>query len=78
LIYEAIAELPLEIESYTLERLEQPVSSEFTRVTSVIRLRGRSEEGIGEDVVYDAEDHDLQLQRGPLLPLGGTHTVDDF
>jgi L-alanine-DL-glutamate epimerase-like enolase superfamily enzyme len=78
LIYEAIAELPLEIESYTLERLEQPVSSEFTRVTSVIRLRGRSEEGIGEDVVYDAEDHDLQLQRGPLLPLGGIHTVDDF
>jgi L-alanine-DL-glutamate epimerase-like enolase superfamily enzyme len=78
LIYEAIAELPLEIESYTLERLEQPVSSEFTRVTSVIRLRGRNEEGIGEDVVYDAEDHDLQLQRGPLLPLGGTHTVDDF
>ena len=76
--YEAIAELPLEIESHTLGRLERPVSSEFTRVTSVIRLQGQGEEGIGEDVVYDAEDQDLQQQRGPVLPLGGTHTVDRF
>jgi L-alanine-DL-glutamate epimerase-like enolase superfamily enzyme len=78
LTYDTIAELPLEIESYTLERLERPVSSEFTRVTSVLRLQGGGEEGIGEDVVYDAEDHDLQQQRGPVLPLGGTHTVDRF
>ena len=76
--YEEIAELPLEIESYALERLERPVSSEFTRVTSVIRLQGQGEEGIGEDVVYDGEDHDLQQQKGPVLPLGGTHTVDRF
>jgi hypothetical protein len=78
LSYGAIAELPLEIESYELERLERPVSSEFTRVTTVIHLRGAREEGIGEDVVYDAIDHGAQQEAGPVLPLAGRHTVDGF
>jgi L-alanine-DL-glutamate epimerase-like enolase superfamily enzyme len=76
--YDVIADLPLELESYAFERLERPVSSEFTRVTTVIRLQGRGEEGIGEDVVYDAEDHALQQERGPVLPLAGSHTLDGF
>jgi L-alanine-DL-glutamate epimerase-like enolase superfamily enzyme len=76
LIYEALAHLPLEIESYTLDRLEMPVSSDFTRVTTVIRLRGGGHEGIGEDVVYDTEAHDLQQEKGPVLPLAGEHTFD--
>jgi L-alanine-DL-glutamate epimerase-like enolase superfamily enzyme len=78
LSYEAIAALPLEIESYELERLERPVSSEFTRVTTVIRLRGRDEEGVGEDVTYEAEHHDAQQRAGPVLPIAGKHTLDDF
>jgi L-alanine-DL-glutamate epimerase-like enolase superfamily enzyme len=76
LIYEALARLPLEIESYTLDRLEMPVSSDFTRVTTVIRLRGGGHEGIGEDVVYDAEAHDLQQEKGPVLPLAGESTFE--
>jgi L-alanine-DL-glutamate epimerase-like enolase superfamily enzyme len=76
LIYETLARLPLEIESYTLDRLEMPVSSDFTRVTTVIRLRGGGHEGIGEDVVYDTEAHDLQQEKGPVLPLAGEHTFD--
>jgi L-alanine-DL-glutamate epimerase-like enolase superfamily enzyme len=76
--YDVIADLPLELESYAFERLERPVSSEFTRVTTVIRLQGRGEVGIGEDVVYDAEDHALQQERGPVLPLAGSHTLDGF
>jgi hypothetical protein len=78
LSYDAIAELPLEVDSYTLERLERPVSSEFTRVTTVIRLRGRGQEGIGEDVVYDAEAQDAQQEAGPVLALAGAHTIDSF
>jgi L-alanine-DL-glutamate epimerase-like enolase superfamily enzyme len=78
LSYDTIADIPLEIDSYALERLERPVSSEFTRVTTVIRLRGRGKEGIGEDVVYDAEAHDAQQQAGPVLPLIGEHTLDGF
>jgi L-alanine-DL-glutamate epimerase-like enolase superfamily enzyme len=73
-----LRDLPLEIDDYALERLEQDVSSAFTRVSTVIRLRGGGEEGIGEDVVYDAEDHDAAQQAGPTLPLAGRHTLGSF
>ena len=76
--YGLVAGLPLEVESYELDRLERPVSSEFTRVTTVIRLLGGGEEGIGEDVVYDTADHDAQQEAGPTLPLAGRHTLDGF
>jgi L-alanine-DL-glutamate epimerase-like enolase superfamily enzyme len=78
LTYDLVAGLSLEVDSYALERLERPVSSEFARVTTVIRLGGGGEEGIGEDVVYDAEAHDAQQQAGPVLPLAGRHTLDGF
>ena len=47
------------IDDYALERLQRDVSSDFTRVSTVIRLRGGGEEGVGEDVTYDAADHDV-------------------
>ncbi len=70
--------LELEIDDYALERLEQPVSSDFLRVTTVIRLRGGGEEGVGEDVVYDEEDHDAAQEAGPALPLAGRWTLESF
>ena len=73
-LYDAVAELPLRIESYELERLEQPVSSNFTRVSTVIHLRGAGEEGVGEDVTYDAAQHPPPAD----LPLAGEHTLDSF
>jgi L-alanine-DL-glutamate epimerase-like enolase superfamily enzyme len=76
--WEALAALPLEVESYGLDRLERAVSSDFTRVTTVVRLRGRGEEGIGEDVTYDPEDQDAQQRAGPYLPLSGRHTLEGF
>jgi L-alanine-DL-glutamate epimerase-like enolase superfamily enzyme len=76
--WERVRGLELEIDGYELDRLERDVSSDFTRVTTVIRLRGGGEEGIGEDVVYDAEDHDAALEAGPSLPLAGRHTLESF
>lgn len=76
--YERIAGLPLRVEGYALQRLELPLSPEFTRVTTVVTLRGGGETGIGEDVVYDPVDHDAQLAAGPVLPLAGTWTIDAF
>lgn len=73
-LYDAVAPLPLEVESYELERLEQPVSSGFTRVTTVIHLRGAGEEGVGEDVTYDAAQHPPPVD----LPLAGGHTLDSL
>ena len=73
-LYDAVAELPLRVEGYELERLELPVSSGFTRVSTVIHLRGGGEEGVGEDVTYDAAQHPPPAD----LPLAGEHTLDSF
>src|SRR5207247_10818969 len=51
-----------------------PVSSNFTRVTTVIQVRGAGEEGVGEDVTYDAAQHPPPGD----LPLTGEHTLDSF
>ena len=48
----------MEIESASLERRELALSSDFTRVTTTVVLTGRGETGEGEDVTYQAEDHD--------------------
>jgi len=77
-LYDAVADLPLSIDGYTLEGLEAQVSSGFLRKTTVIRLEGGGEHGVGEDVTYEAGEHDLQQQRGPVLPLSGSWTLDSF
>jgi hypothetical protein len=75
---ERLADLPLHIEDYALERLERDVSSAFTRVSTVIRLRGGGAEGVGEDVTYDAVDHEALQAAGPVQPLGGDWTLGTF
>jgi L-alanine-DL-glutamate epimerase-like enolase superfamily enzyme len=57
-LYENVAGLPVEIESVELERRVVETGSGFTRATTTVRLRGGGEEGVGEDVVYDAAEHD--------------------
>jgi L-alanine-DL-glutamate epimerase-like enolase superfamily enzyme len=54
------------------------VSSDFERKSTLIRLRGGGEEGIGEDVTYDAVDHEILQAHGPTLPLAGSHTLASF
>jgi hypothetical protein len=76
--YARISELPLTIEGHELERREREVSSEFTRVTTTVRLRGVGEDGLGEDVTYTPEDHDRFAGPGSELPLAGDWTVDSF
>ncbi len=76
--YARLADLPLTIEGHELERLERPVSSAFTRVTTIVRLRGGGEEGLGEDVTYSGEDHDRFAEPGAALPLAGEWTIDSF
>ena len=80
--WELLADIEVEVESYGLELLSARVSSEFERACTVIRLRGAGEEGLGEDVTYDAEDHTALLAdfhaKGPTLPLAGRFTVGTF
>ncbi len=77
-LWKRLGPAPLEIESYELQRLEQPVTRGFTRVTTVVRLRGGGEEGVGEDVTWYAEHHDREQAAGPVLPLLGEWTLASF
>ena len=76
--YERVADLPLEIEGYSLEGLSKSVSSGFERLTTVIRLQGAGEEGVGEDVTYEADLQTAQQEHGPALPLAGSWTFESF
>jgi hypothetical protein len=66
--------LALEIESVELERRELAVSPEFRRVTTTVHLRGGGEEGLGEDVTYQADLHDTF----PEPAVGGRWTIASF
>jgi hypothetical protein len=76
--WETLAGLELEIEDYALEPLQATVSSAFERKSTVIRLRGGGEEGLGEDVTYDPVDHEILQATGPTLPLAGRFTLASF
>jgi L-alanine-DL-glutamate epimerase-like enolase superfamily enzyme len=76
--WERLADLPLQIDSYELEPLQALVSSEFERKSTVIHLAGAGEVGLGEDVTYDAVDHEILQAAGPVLPLAGSWTIGSF
>ena len=77
-LWKRLGPAPLEVEVYELERLEQPVTRGFTRVTTVVHLRGGGHEGLGEDVTWYPEHHDREQQAGAVLPLAGSWTLESF
>ncbi len=76
--WDRLAGLELQVERYALEPLALEVSSGFTRVSTVIRLQGGGTDGVGEEVSYDAPDHERLVAAGPVLPLAGRWTLADF
>ena len=76
--YDLIADLPVQVDSYSLEGLELQVSETFTRMTTLIRLEGAGHEGVGEDVSYDVLDHIAAQDAGATLPLAGSWTLRSF
>ncbi|HMM48789.1 MAG TPA: hypothetical protein PKE32_04145 [Miltoncostaeaceae bacterium] len=76
-LYERVADLPLTIDGYRLEPLVLPLPH-FTRVSTVVRLDGAGEDGVGEDVIYEEDDQRAQLGAGARLPLAGRWTLDEF
>jgi hypothetical protein len=76
--YDAVRDLPLQIDGYELEPLEQEVARGFTLRRTVVVLRGGGEEGRGEEVDYNPViQQEFQARRGEL-PLAGVHTLDSF
>jgi L-alanine-DL-glutamate epimerase-like enolase superfamily enzyme len=76
--FDLLAELPLEVDSYSLEGLHASVSSGFERLSTVVHLEGGGHEGVGEDVVYDAEDQVALQDAGPVLGLAGRYALGEF
>jgi L-alanine-DL-glutamate epimerase-like enolase superfamily enzyme len=76
--WERLAGLAVQIDGYALEPRMAKVSSAFERKTTVIRIYGAGKDGLGEDVTYDAADHEILQQAGPTLPLAGRYTLASF
>lgn len=76
--FDLLAELPLRVEGYQLEGLEADVSSNFKRLSTVVHLYGDGADGVGEDVVYEPEDHVALQQAGPVLDLNGHYMLTEF
>jgi hypothetical protein len=57
-LWDRLAGLEVDVEAAGTERRSLDVSTQFTRVTTLVRLSGRGVDGVGEDVTYNAEDHE--------------------
>jgi hypothetical protein len=76
--FDLLADLPLEVDGYELAGRRASVSSGFERLTTVVHLRGGGVEGVGEDVVYQADDHVALQEAGAVLDLAGRYSLGDF
>ena len=76
-VYDRLAELPVRVEAYELEGRDREYGS-FTRPSTIVRLRGDGQEGIGEDVVYDVLDHVAHRDAGPVHDLTGPQTLGEL
>ncbi len=76
--YASVAGIPLQIESYSLEPLSAPMEPDRIRRTTVIRLAGAGEEGIGEDATPIEEDQVAFQEAAPTQPVSGEWTIDSF
>jgi len=74
-LWNDLADLRMQIDGYTVQRRELAVSSDFTRVTSTVVLRGGAESGEGEDVTYTSADHDGFPD---ALPLDGAWSLGEY
>lgn len=76
--YERVAELPVEIESWSMEGLSVKPSPEFERLTTVIRIEGGGQAGRGEDITYEPLDQIALQDAGPTHDLTGPKTIGEF
>lgn len=77
-VYDSVADLPLTVEDYELELRERETSSDFTRTSTVIALRGAGETGYGEDVTYNNDDHHTLVEDTDGFPLAGEYTLEEY
>jgi hypothetical protein len=77
-LWDAVRGLPLHVDGYRLEPLEQEVAPDFTLRRTVVVLHGRGEEGRGEEVDYDTKTQETFQADEGKLPFAGEHTLESF
>jgi hypothetical protein len=81
-LYDLVKDLPLEIEDVDFDICENKLSPEFTRRTTIVKLRrgvtmrGAEQEGRGEDVTYDPGEH--EPYKLPFVDLKGSWTLESL
>lgn len=75
--FERIADLPISIEGYELGDQDRTYGT-FTRPSTLVRLRGGGQEGLGEDVIYDQLDHIAHRDAGAVLDLSAARTLGEL
>lgn len=76
--YDRIADLPVEIDSYTMEGLSFQASPDFERLTTVIQVLSDGLTGNGEDVTYEGLDAIALQDAGPVHDLSGPRTIGEL
>ena len=76
-LWPQLTQLPLVIDSYSLERLDPTHPGGFDRFTTHIRLQGGGTDGLGEDICLP-DDQVALHKAGATLPLAGQWTLGDF
>ncbi|MHB8693148.1 MAG: enolase-like domain-containing protein [Solirubrobacteraceae bacterium] len=78
--FDLLRNLPLKVDGYELSGLSAQVSSGFERLSTIVHLTGAGLEGVGEDVVYDAEDHVALQEAGAVhaQTLSGSYSLGEF
>jgi len=77
-LYAAVSDLSLRVEAYRLEGLVTRVTSGWDRHTTIVRLEGAGQVGLGEDVTYHSGDQLALQRRGAIHRLAGDHTLESF
>ena len=77
-LWPRLADLPLVVESCEYDRLHAVLTSEFTRVTTQVRLIGAGADGLGEDISLEEEDGTSLHEAPPTLGLEGEWTLASF
>ena len=76
--FDLLAEIPIEVDGYSLEGLSADISPEFVRRTTLVAISGGGLTGVGEDVVYTPEEHLEYEQLGAVHELAGRRTLGEL
>ncbi len=76
--FDLLAELPIEVDGYSLQGLRAEVAAGFERVCTLVHLHGGGLQGTGEDVVYDTQDQVTFQQAGAVHQLAGRYALGEF